>query len=316
MTKMKTTPSSRVQQSPAMPSTIIRQFEISRETIQLLQQLVRYDQSLRIEELNLVANKSSYHYAFATIDAEALKDDEFKEVDAKYQVATVTVYLVPNSMRCGEVWLKHTLVDGEDNKTPWSLTFVFNVGTNNILIGVAVKERVEELIRILEESDFKNMPEVHSWNKRSYKNYKKKYIRQDKVECQFYISEMGPCMYYQHARLKFPTEIEQESRNILADGLKTSLKLVPGRSDVLECLSRFYPETYEQIDKLDYKGEISKDCYPLYNYFETEPSQLEENDDYEDDYDVRYISEDLPDCNLERIKEELRKKYNITDPNF
>ena len=141
--------------------------------------------------------KASYHYAFATIDAQALKDAEFKDVDAaEYRVATVTIYLVPNNMRSGEVRLKHTLVDGEDNKTPWSLTFVFNrVGMDNIVTGTAVGERVEELIQILEAANFKNMPDVQSWNKRTYTHYKKKYVRQDKVEGQFCVSEMGPAMY-------------------------------------------------------------------------------------------------------------------------
>ncbi len=260
--------------------------------------------------------KASYHYAFATIDAQALKDAEFNEVDAaEYQVATVTIYLAPNNMRSGEVWLKHTLVDGEDNKTPWSLTFVFNrVGMDNIVTGTAVGERVEELIQILEAANFKNMPDVHSWNKRTYTNYKKKYVRQDKVECQFCVSEMGPCMYYQHASLKFPTEIEQDSRDVLAVRLKANFKLVPGRSGVLECLRRFYPETYEQIDELDDTGEIPQDCYPLHNYF-TEP-QFEQEDD-EDVYDIRYIPEGLPNViNLQKLKEEYRLQYNITDPNF
>lgn len=52
---------------------------------------------------------------------------------------------------------------------------------------------------------------------------------------------------------------------------------------------------------------------------ESTKEQLTEQQDmiYKDDDDVRYIPVDLPRIvSVERLKEEYRKKYNITHPDF
>ncbi len=243
------------------------------------------------EELNLTY-KSSYHHSFGQIDAQALRDAEFTEVYPGHKASVVTIYLVPKQMQMENgigVWLKHTEVDGEKNKTPWTLTFVFSVGVNNILTGTAERETAEEAIDILKAVGFMNLLEIKCWNKRIFFNHKKKYVRQDGVECQVCVSQMGPMNYYQHASLKFPTEMEEQTRDIIAEGLKTRLQFVPGRSSVVECLRWCYPKAYKQIRELDYEGDIPKDCYTLYNCFETDPSQ---DYDYSND-DIRYTPFDL-----------------------
>ncbi len=295
---MSSTPPLPLRQS--LDRSSVRQFNIRDDdsgTLQLLQQLihVKLKGATNVPSGELDTNlpfKYSYHYSFAQIDAQALKDAEFTEAYPGHKASVVTISLVPKQMQMENgigVWLKHTEVDGEKNKTPWTLTFVFSVGVNNIVTGTAERETAQEAIDILKAVGFQCLPDISSWKKRIFLNHKKKYVRpQDGVECQVCVSQMGPMNYYQHASLKFPTEMEEQTRDIIAEGLRTNFQFVPGRSSVVECLRLCDPEAYQQIRELDYEGDIPKDCYALYNCFETDPSQ----DDYSN-VDYRYIPFDL-----------------------
>lgn len=77
---------------------------------------------------------------------------------------------------------------------------------------------------------------------------------------------MGPCMYYQHESLKFSAEVDQASRDLMAQQLMKELHPPPGISSVFECLCRFYPDDNQKIKELDYEGKIPVECYLVFHH--------------------------------------------------
>lgn len=253
-----------------------------------------------------------------------LKRADFQKI-GEVQSSTVTVYLIP--IRQGEIWLKHTLIDDDDddddelaaqkNETPWSLTYIFSVGKNHIITGKEFASTFEKLVKLLEDCGYNNFPGIDHLKKRSFKNYKQKFVRSsDNVECNFCVSELGPFFYYQHASLKFDCGIGQDTIEAIAHDLMKIFNLCPGRSSVLECVRRFFPNEYKSIRDLDYDGQILGDCFPPVNYlttfdYATEADENEKDENETDEcHDIRFILDSTEDFSVDRFLKKLSNEYN------
>jgi hypothetical protein len=250
---------------------------------------------------------SPYHYSFISI-----KNQELNKAGFKNQVSTATVYLVP-IIGNGELWLEYTLVDDDNDElacsgTPWSLTYVYSVvGKNHVITGKEFTATFEELVDLLKDCGYKDFPGIDHLKKRSFKNYKQKYIREsDNVECNFCVSELGPYFYYQHASLKFDCSMEQDATKLIANDLMKMFGLCPGRSSVVECVRRYFPDDYNSMQQLDYDGDISGDCFPPVNYFTDEYHSMQEDESDEMEcHDIRYISPNTEDMSVDRFLAKL-----------
>ena len=234
------------------------------------------------------------------------------------QASTVTVYFIPTCN--GELWLKHTLVEGNEvvDGTPWSLTYVFSVGKNYILTGKERTATVEEIADLLEECGCKDFPVINHLKRRSFRNYKQKYIREsDNVECNFSVSELGPYFYYQQASLKFDCSMEQKVTELIANDLMKMFDLCPGRSSTIECVLRSFPDDFKFIKQLVYEGEMSGDCFPPVNYFTDEYSMQEEDELEEIEcHDIRYISDNTEDMSVDRFLAKFNIVQGVSDKKF